>query len=295
MRLAGLELGGTKVVVALSDAQSRDILGQPIVIPTTEPQATVTAALRALETLEQRFGKAERLGIASFGPIGVTPGTPDYGRFYDTPKPGWSGFDLVSAILAERPSLHIALDTDVNGAALGEARWDPEADSDSLAYVTVGTGIGVGLLIHGRPVHGLMHPEAGHIRVQRHPDDPYQGHCPFHGDCLEGLACGPAIAARTGQPGEALAADHPVWDLTGYYLGQLFSNLLLTLAVRSIRVGGGVGLHPAVLKAARASTFEHLKGYLAPARSLESISKIISPATLGDRAGLLGAIALADH
>lgn len=294
-RLAGLELGGTKVTLALSEAGSSEFLSPPVRIPTTSPVETLSAALVALDALEQRHGPVAALGLASFGPLGVSPGSPNYGRFFETPKPGWSHFDLIGSIRAVRPTLRLALDTDVNGAAVGEARWDPNADSDSLAYVTVGTGIGVGLLVHGRPVHGLMHPEAGHIPVRRHPDDTYPGHCPFHGDCLEGLACGPAIAARTGQLGETLALDHPVWSLSGYYLGQLFASLLLTLSVRSLRVGGSVGLHPTVLDAARASAFETLKGYLAPAKSLEAITKIISPATLGDRAGLLGAIALAER
>lgn len=286
---AALEVGGTKVNVAAGSGPD-DL--QALRISTRAPQETWLEVLRALETLSQ--GRAfDAIGIASFGPIDVNPQSPTYGRFRKTPKPGWSGFDLLSPLTEAYPEVPIGLDTDVNGAALGEKRWGGAKNLDTFVYVTVGTGLGVGLVVADQPVHGLLHPEAGHIRVRRHPDDTYAGHCPFHGDCCEGLSCGPAIEARTGQRAETLPPDHAVWGMVGDYLGQLFCNLALITSAQRILVGGGVGLNESVLNASRQTCHRLLNGYLETLESADSMDSYIQAAHQGDRAGMLGAIELA--
>ncbi|WP_298331597.1 ROK family protein [Asticcacaulis sp.] len=286
---AALEVGGTKVNVAVGSGPD-DL--QTLRIPTRAPQETWPEVLRVLDTLSQ--GRAfDAIGIASFGPIDVNPQSSTYGRFRKTPKPGWSGFDLLSPLTEAYPEVPVGLDTDVNGAALGEKRWGGAKDLDTFVYVTVGTGLGVGLVVADQPVHGLLHPEAGHIRVRRHPDDTYAGHCPFHGDCCEGLSCGPAIEARTEQKAETLPPDHPVWGMVGDYLGQLFCNLALITSAQRILVGGGVGLNEPVLRASRQTCHRLLNGYLEALDSADSMDRYIQAAHLGDRAGMLGAIELA--
>lgn len=286
---AALEVGGTKVNVAAGSGPD-DL--QTLRIPTRAPQETWPEVLRVLDTLSQ--GRAfDAIGIASFGPIDVNPQSSTYGRFRKTPKPGWSGFDLLSPLTEAYPEVPVGLDTDVNGAALGEKRWGGAKDLDTFVYVTVGTGLGVGLVVADQPVHGLLHPEAGHIRVRRHPDDTYAGHCPFHGDCCEGLSCGPAIEARTEQKAETLPPDHPVWGMVGDYLGQLFCNLALITSAQRILVGGGVGLNEPVLRASRQTCHRLLNGYLEALDSADSMDRYIQAAHLGDRAGMLGAIELA--
>ncbi|EGF93268.1 putative fructokinase [Asticcacaulis biprosthecium C19] len=287
---ACIELGGTKV--NLSAGSGPDDLSPVVRLPTLAPASTLIDTVEHLRRLagEQDF---DAIGIASFGPVGLTPGTPSYGHLLKTPKPGWSGADLLGPIAVAFPGIPIALDTDVNGAALGEARWGGAQGLDNFAYVTVGTGIGVGLVSNGRPVHGLLHPEAGHIRVRRQPGDTYAGHCPFHGDCLEGMACGPAIQARTGKAGETLSAEDAVWTLTGRYLAELFHSLILIASPQRILVGGGVGLNETVLSAAREAVYSGLRGYIEALETLTSFDDFIQPAHLGDRAGIMGALALA--
>ena len=283
MRIAGIELGGTKVVVAAGTGP--DDLTLPVRIPTTDPASTMAAIIGALEGL----GPFDAIGIASFGPLCLDPADPDGLRITQTPKPGWAQTLLV-APLAKRFGVPVYLDTDVNGAALGEGRWGAAQGLADFAYITVGTGIGVGLVVNGAPVHGLLHPEAGHILVRRDPvKDPFTGHCPFHGDCLEGLASGPAIAARVGRPAEELADDHPVWALVGDYIGQLCANLLLVTSPRRIILGGGVGQRADVRKAALEAARAHLGGYL---QSPVLAGDFIVAPGLGDRAGVLGALTI---
>lgn len=283
MRIAGIELGGTKVVVAAGTGP--DDLTPPVRIPTTDPASTMAAIIGALEGL----GPFDAIGIASFGPLCLDPADPEGLRITKTPKPGWSQTLLV-APLAQRFGVPVYLDTDVNGAALGEGRWGAAQGLADFAYITVGTGIGVGLVVNGAPVHGLLHPEAGHILVRRDPGkDPFTGHCPFHGDCLEGLASGPAIAARVGRPAEELADDHPVWALVGDYIGQLCASLLLVTSPRRIILGGGVGQRADVRKAALGSARAYLAGYL---QSPVLAGDFIVAPGLGDRAGVLGALTI---
>ncbi|KPF86316.1 fructokinase [alpha proteobacterium AAP38] len=281
MRVAGIELGGTKVVVGAG--MGPDDLSPTIRIPTTDPATTMAAIIDALDSLKP----FDAIGIASFGPLCLDPTDPDGLRITNTPKPGWSQTQLV-APLVERFGVPVRLDTDVNGAALGEGRWGAARGLRDFAYITVGTGVGVGLVVNGAPVHGMLHPEAGHLLVRRDPvRDPYTGHCPFHGDCLEGLACGPAIAARVGAKAETLGDDHPVWPLVGDYIGQLCASLLLITAPRRIILGGGVGQRPGVRAAAEAAMRAHLAGYL---QSPAFAQDIIVPPGLDSLSGVLGAI-----
>lgn len=281
MRVVGIELGGTKVVVAAGTGP--DDLSAIRRIPTTDPVTTLAAIIHALEDLRP----FDAIGIASFGPLCLDPTDPAGLRITNTPKPAWSQTALV-APLADRFGVPVHLDTDVNGAALGEGRWGAARGMRDFAYITVGTGIGVGLVVNGAAVHGMLHPEAGHLLVRRDPlKDPYAGHCPFHGDCLEGLACGPAIAARVGQPAEQLGDDHPVWPLVGDYIGQLCASLLLITAPRRIILGGGVGQRPGVLRAAEQAMRQHLAGYL---QSPAFDADIIVPPGLDNLSGVLGAI-----
>lgn len=284
MRVACIELGGTKVVVAAGSGP--DDLTDPVRIPTTDPATTMAAIITALEGLTP----FDAIGVASFGPLCLDTDDPGGLRITNTPKPGWSQTKLVEP-LASHFGVPVHLDTDVNGAALGEGRWGAAQGLRDFAYITVGTGIGVGLVVNNAPVHGLLHPEAGHLLVRRDPvRDPYTGHCPFHGDCLEGLACGPAIAARMGQPAEQLGDDHPVWPLVGDYIGQLCASLLLVTSPRRIILGGGVGQRPGVRQAAEQAMRAYLAGYVDhPAFR----AGIIHPPALENRAGVLGALVIA--
>ncbi len=284
MRVACIELGGTKVVVAAGSGPHD--LTDPVRIPTTDPATTMAGIIATLDGLMP----FDAIGIASFGPLCLDPADPGGLRITNTPKPGWSQTKLVEP-LAARFGVPVHLDTDVNGAALGEGRWGAAQGLRDFAYITVGTGIGVGLVVNGTPVHGLLHPEAGHLLVRRDPvKDPFAGHCPFHGDCLEGLACGPAIAARVGRPAEELDEDHPVWPLVGDYIGQLCASLLLVTSPRRIILGGGVGQRSGVRQAAEQAMRTHLAGYLDhPALR----GDFILPPALENRAGVLGAMVIA--
>jgi fructokinase len=273
--LAGVELGGTKCVCILAHGPGA-ILDQDT-LPTGRPDETL-AAIRAVLS-GWRFAA---LGIASFGPLDL-----ERGRMGRTPKPGWSGADL-RTLSAGTPT---TIDTDVNGAALAEGRWGAAQGLTSWAYITVGTGVGVGSIMAGRPVQGLGHSEAGHMRVP-HTHLSWRGACPFHGDCVEGLASGPAIALRAGQRGEELSPDHPVWAEVAEALAGLCHNLALTSLPQRILMGGGIlDGRPELLPMIRARLWASLAGYGATA-DLDLGSYLIRPA-LGALAGPLGAIALA--
>jgi fructokinase len=283
--IAGLELGGTKCVVILAtgpdDVRARET------IATTDPVATLAAIEAVLDGW--RF---DAIGVASFGPLELNPAMPDYGSITATTKPGWSGTDIVDRLKA-RFAKPIAFQTDVNGAAIAEARWGAAQGMATHAYITIGTGVGVGLVAGGRPVQGVAHGEAGHMRVPRAPGDSYAGWCPFHGDCVEGLIAGPALAERFGRPGQELPDDGPQWDLFVHDLGGLLHNLVATAAPERIAIGGGViATRPHLFPRLRARLAGSLGGYGSLRAYVEQLDRRLGPPGLGAMAGPLGAIAL---
>ncbi|HSJ82699.1 MAG TPA: ROK family protein [Acidimicrobiia bacterium] len=280
-----VEMGGTKTSCAVGS--SPDDLSQEVTVPTTDPSETLG---RVIEHLSSR--SAEAVGIASFGPLELRPGHPEYGHIRSTPKKGWTGIDVVGPFQAAL-GVPIGLDTDVNGAALGEGEWGAGRGLGSFVYVTVGTGIGGGAIVEGRPIHGLGHPEMGHITVRRHPDDEFRGACPAHGDCLEGLANGPAVERRHGTRGEELTGDEQgmAVEIEAFYLAQLARNLVYTLAPERIILGGGVSLMPGLVERVGARLTAELAGYPGLA---EHEQGFVVPPGLGHLSGLAGGLILAD-
>jgi len=288
-RFAGIELGGTKAVVGFGSGP--DDLSHSVRIPTTTPGETL-GAIADIVAAEHRATPLAGVGIATFGPVRLDRDADDWGHILATPKPGWTGTDLIEPF--RMLDLPMAIDTDVAGAALAEGRWGACRGLLDHVYVTVGTGVGVGIVCDGRPVHGKLHPEAGHLPTRRDPVvDPYTGCCPFHGDCLEGLVSGPALADRLGRAGETIAEDDPVWTIIADYLAQLAATLTYVTAPSRIVFGGGVATNPRLLPLIRSRLRQQLGGYLDALDDDEALaSYIVSPA-LGDRSGVLGAIALA--
>lgn len=286
---AGIEIGGTKTLVGFG--RGPDDLGDCVRIETTTPEATLGAVVEVLKSQAGAGGLAG-IGVASFGPVRVAADAPDYGRILRTPKPGWSDADLLEPL--RRFGVPISLVTDVGGAALAEGRWGACKRLDDHVYVTVGTGVGMGVVANGRLVHGALHPEAGHmsVRTAAHPD-PFAGVCPFHGDCLEGLVSGPAIAARLGRPGESVGEDDPVWDVVAGHLAQMAANLTYVLAPRRIVIGGGVGGAEHLLARVRRALVDRLGGYLPHLDDPSALNAYITAPGLGGRAGVLGALILA--
>jgi fructokinase len=288
MMFGGIEVGGTKCVCGTSDDSSE--IDQIITFPTTTPEDTIQ---RALDFFVE-CGPIAALGIGSFGPIDFNPSSPAWGHITATPKPGWTDVDLVSPF-ANEFNVPVAFDTDVNAAALGEWTRGAAAGLDVLCYVTVGTGIGGGVLLHGDPLHGLLHPEIGHIRIPHDFDiDPFEGSCRFHGDCLEGLASGEALRRRWGLPAEELA-DQFVWELEADYLALGLANIVCALSPEMIVLGGGVIRHHGLIEMVRERVVRFLADYV-------RVPAFISPGAmdeylvlpgLGDRAGLHGALELA--
>ena len=282
-----IEAGGTKFVLGI--ARDANTVLRTARVPTTAPQETLGAALAFFAEGQAAFGRFDAIGIASFGPVDLDPLSPRWGRIAGTPKPGWRGIDLAGPF-GSAFDCPVGFDTDVNGAVLAESLWGAAAGTDVAIYVTVGTGIGGGALIEGRPVHGSRHPEMGHMLPRRHADDrDFAGICPFHHDCLEGLASGPAILARWGVPLCDLAVDHPAHAIVAWYLAQLVVAQQAMLSPRRIVLGGGVLGTPGLLDKVRAQAAELSGGYFGTG---DYADLIVAPG-LGDRAGLLGALALA--
>ena len=286
--LAAVEAGGTKFNIAIGYNRDAPLLSERIA--TTSPAETLGAVAALFARAHDLHGALAGLGIASFGPLGLKSATPEWGHLLDTPKPGWAGTDI-AGMLARAAGCPVAIDTDVNAAALAEVRWGAGQDVASLAYLTIGTGVGGGLVLDGAMRHGLLHPEIGHVPLRRHPDDAFAGSCPYHGDCAEGLLSGPALAARLGQPLDATMPGHPFRAIFADYLGQLCATIVLMTSVERIVIGGGVMTALPIHAAIQARMVAWLGGYVAP----EMVARpgfVVAPG-LGDRSGIAGAFALA--
>ena len=288
--LGAVEAGGTKINCAIGQRGAAPLLSQQF--PTTAPDETLGRITQFFREAQATHGPVAAFGVASFGPIELDHRSPQWGRLLATPKVGWAGADMAGPLLREfgRP---VAVDTDVNAAALAESRHAPDGPLDSLTYITVGTGIGGGAVIGGRPFRGLLHSEMGHIAVSRAPTDhAFTGVCPFHGDCIEGLASGPAVVRRWGAKLAELPDDHEAWPLLGDYLGQLAAAIALMLSSERIVMGGGVMSDGRLLPHVRIAAARRLNAYLRPERLGDLSSYIVAPA-LGEHSGIAGAFELA--
>ena len=287
---AGVEAGGTKFVCGVGSGPG-DL--QRVEFPTTTAAGTLARAVSAIR--EQAQGREIRaLGVASFGPIDLAPESPTFGYITSTPKAGWQNLDIAGKLKLAL-GVPVAFDTDVNAAILAEVRWGAARGLRDAVYLTVGTGIGGGAFAGGQLLHGALHPEMGHLRIPHdRARDPFPGCCPFHGDCFEGLACGPAIEKRWGCRGEDLPADHPAWELEAHYLALGLMNIVLTLSPKRVILGGGVLRNGAVLAPLRRELQRSLNGYVQRPEVLNEIDSFLVPPLLGDRAGVLGALALAE-
>jgi fructokinase len=287
----GIEAGGTKFVCVIASGP-QDIHAK-VVFPTTTPRTTIGQAMEFFQKGEEKFGRFSAIGIASFGPLDPHPASPTYGYITSTPKANWSDFDFVGTV-RKVYNLPIGFDTDVNGAALAECRWGSAQGLENFAYMTIGTGIGGGALVNGHLLHGMVHPEMGHILIPHDfQEDPFPGVCPFHGDCLEGLATGPALEKRWGTRPENLPVEHPAWDLESKYLALGLVNLICTLSPQCILLGGGVMKQAQLFPLIRTKVLKYLNDYVKTPQVLRKINEYIIPPGLGFQAGVLGAIALA--
>ncbi len=289
----GLEGGGTKFVCIIGRGPG-DIVAETR-IPTTTPEATLADVVAFFRAAGAPHGGLTAVGVGCFGPVDLRPGSPTWGSITTTPKAGWAHTDVARRLAADL-GVPVAFDTDVNAAAIGEGRWGAAQGLDTFVYLTVGTGIGGGGLLGGQPMHGLVHPEMGHMLLPHDRSaDPFPGVCPFHGDCLEGLASGPALLARWGQPAETLPADHPAWALEARYLALALANLVCTLSPQRIVLGGGVMEQAQLIPLIRREVAALLNGYVRAAEILDSIDQYIVPPGLGSRSGRLGALAMAER
>lgn len=289
---AGVELGGTKCICLIASTP-QDVRAQ-VSIPTgSDPQITLNRIVDQLQAWRALHGAPQALGIASFGPIDRNLQSATYGYITSTSKPGWRFVD-VAGTLAAALKLPVRFDTDVNGAALAEGRWGAAQSLRDFAYITVGTGVGVGLVVNGALVHGFAHPELGHMRIARLSGDQASSTCALHADCVEGLASGTAIAARTGAAAHQVPADDPVWQGVTHALGQLLHTIVLATAPRRIILSGGVAqARPELLAGVRRLLLSSLNGYVALEAAAGPIEDYVVSAGLGSQAGPLGALALA--
>ncbi|SFE04943.1 fructokinase [Paenibacillus catalpae] len=284
MRIGAVEAGGTKFVCGVGNEHG--VIEHSVSFPTEQPEVTLGKVIDYF-----RENQVEAIGIGSFGPIGLHPGSPSYGFVTTTPKPGWADFDFLGT-LKQQFDVPYGWDTDVNAAAYGEAVWGAAKDLQSCLYYTIGTGVGIGVYAEGQLVHGLVHPEGGHVPVKRHPEDSFQGLCPYHGDCLEGMAAGPALEARWEQKGDQLPADHTAWEMEAYYIAQSITGAILMLSPQKIILGGGVMKQMQLFPLIQEAVKRNLNGYVSAAEITEHIDRYIVPPGLGQQAGLCGALAL---
>jgi fructokinase len=287
----GIEAGGTKFLYMVGTSPDQIVAEERF--PTTTPQETLGHAVEFFQPYT-RQGLLGAIGIGAFGPLDLNPSSSTYGFITTTPKSGWRQVDLRGE-LQRALGVPVALDTDVNSAAYGEYYWNKDGStSDPLLYVTVGTGIGLGVIVAGQPLHGLIHPEGGHLFVPHsRADDPFDGVCPYHGDCLEGLASGPAMERRWGVCAESLPAGHPGWDLEARYLALGLCNLIYAFSPQRIVLGGGVLQHPGLIEKIRLQVSRLINGYVQSTALVDHIDRYVTRPVLGTRSGILGALALA--
>ena len=280
-----LEAGGTKMVCAIGDEQGHIL--ERVSIPTLAPENTMPAIIEFFKSKN-----ISALGIGCFGPVDLDKKSPTYGHITTTPKLAWKNYDIVG-VCEKELGVPVGFDTDVNGSALGEATWGCTKNLDNSIYITVGTGIGVGVIIDKKPYHGMIHPEGGHIFLARHPQDPMErGVCPYHELCLEGLASGPSIQARWGKPGVELADRKEVWELEAYYLAQAICSYIMILSPEKIIVGGGVAHQEQMMPLIRAEVLRQMGGYIT-AKGMQDLDNYIVLPSLNDDQGILGALKLA--
>jgi len=298
-RVGAIEAGGTKFVCAIGQGPGEGLLERAQFPTGDDPVRLMTQLVEWFADGQTRHGPLSALGVASFGPVDLDERSATYGFITTTPKAGWQYADILGPLKRAFPGLPIGFDTDVNGAALGEARWGAAKGLEDFVYVTAGTGIGGGGMSRGRLLHGLLHPEMGHMGLPVVAGDGFEGVCPFHGRCWEGLCSGPAIAKRAGMSAELLAPDHPAWAITIRYMAHALVNLTCVLSPRRIVLGGSVRKagqlgQEVFFRRLQADFREIVAGYLASkALDAEGISEFIVPPVLGDDAGVCGAIALA--
>jgi fructokinase len=282
----GVEAGGTKFTCVVATAPNHPPVAE-LIVPTTKPDETLGEVIRFFRRYDLKA-----LGISSFGPLDLRRGSPTYGYITETPKEGWRHTSFARPF-EQALGVPTGFDTDVNASALAEARYGAAQGLSQVVYVTVGTGIGGGAVIDGEMLHGLMHPEMGHLPVPRHPRDTYLGCCPFHGDCLEGVACGPAIEKRWKQPASSLPSDHEAWELEAYYLARAVCTVVYTISPQRIIFGGGVMNQKQLFPLIRTQAVEMLHGYIQDGMIVSQIDELIAEPGLGGRSGAVGALELA--
>ena len=290
--LGGIEAGGTKVICIVGTGP-KNIIAEAT-FDTITPKITITQVVDFFIQQRQRIGHLKAIGIGSFGPLDLNPDSSTFGYITTTPKPDWGQFDFLG-IIKENLDVPVGIDTDVNVAALAEKQWGAAKGLDTFIYLTVGTGVGGGGMINGRLMHGLLHPEMGHIVVPHDTtEDPFPGICAFHGDCLEGLASGPAIEERWGKKGDELGDNHPAWSLEAKYLAFGLANYIYSISPQRIIMGGGVMRQKQLFPLIRKKVLNILNAYVKVPEILEHIDDYIVPPLLGSKAGVLGALALAE-
>lgn len=283
--LAGIEAGGTKMVCAVSDAELN--LKGSAVFPTTTPQETIAEIINYFRKFD-----IDAVGIGSFGPIDLNPKSPTYGYITKTPKTGWSDFDFVG-VFKKAFGVPVGFDTDVNAAILGEVYKGAAYGCNNAIYITIGTGVGVGVYCNGGLVHGLVHPEAGHILLNRHPEDSFEGSCPFHKNCVEGMASGSAIEKRWGKSPKLLIENDKVWELEAYYIAQAVASYILTYSPEKVILWGGVMHQDKLFDMVRSNVKEILNGYVHSEMVDSKIDQYIVKPALGEKPGITGALCLA--
>ena len=284
MRIGALEAGGTKMVCAIGNEKGE--IFEKISIPTKTPETTMPEMIQWFQSK-----KIETLGIGCFGPIDPDKDSPTYGYITSTPKLAWKDYNIVGAF-EEQLCCPVGFDTDVNGSALGEVTFGQAKGKKNIVYLTVGTGVGAGVYAEGKLLHGMLHPEAGHILMRKHPEDHYEGKCPYHKTCLEGLAAGPAIEARWGKKGIELADKKEVWELEAYYIGQALVDLILVLSPEKIILGGGVMHQEHMMPLVREEVRKQMAGYI-KTKQMDDLDNYIVLPSLNDNQGIMGALKLA--